>query len=161
MSDSELRAGSPRRCRLRTDRLAPLSKFNYVLKHTTFMGFCKLSSFDGHRVKWSLTSPAMMYIGIVYGHPRIPQRMVSCERRALGKGVTQPDSLIVVVNYGHSWCLCGSRVSYCQIITLQDLNWFESLWHPRIWRIWVTLARCSHSVEVSFHLCSYEIYGFI
>jgi hypothetical protein len=27
MSDSELRGGSPRPCRLRTDRLAPLDKF--------------------------------------------------------------------------------------------------------------------------------------
>jgi hypothetical protein len=27
MSDSELRGGSPRRCRLRTNRLAPVDKF--------------------------------------------------------------------------------------------------------------------------------------
>jgi hypothetical protein len=32
----------------------------------------------------------------------------------------QLDSLIVVVNYGHSWFLYGSRVSCCQVVTLQS-----------------------------------------
>jgi hypothetical protein len=39
--------GSPRLCRLNTDRLAPVSKFDYVLAHTRFIGSRKLSSFDG------------------------------------------------------------------------------------------------------------------
>jgi hypothetical protein len=30
----------------------------------------------------------------------------------------QLDSLIVVVNYGHSWCLHDSRVSCCQVVIL-------------------------------------------
>jgi hypothetical protein len=59
--------GSPYLCRLRTDRLAPVSKFNYVLTHTRYMESCKLSSFDGRRVGQSLTSPIVMYTGIVYG----------------------------------------------------------------------------------------------
>jgi hypothetical protein len=42
--------GSPCLSQLRTDRLAPLSKFDYVLTHMRFMGFHKLSNFDGHRV---------------------------------------------------------------------------------------------------------------
>jgi hypothetical protein len=42
--------GSPRLCRLRTDRLALVNKIDYVLVHTRFMGSHKLSSFDGHRV---------------------------------------------------------------------------------------------------------------
>jgi hypothetical protein len=50
MSDSELRGGSPCPCRLRTDRLASVSKFDYVLMHTRFMSSHKLSSFDGRRV---------------------------------------------------------------------------------------------------------------
>jgi hypothetical protein len=50
MSDSELRGGSPRSCWLRTDRLAPVSKFDYVLAHTGFMGFHKLRSFNGRQV---------------------------------------------------------------------------------------------------------------
>jgi hypothetical protein len=69
MSDSDLRGGSPRPCRLRTDRLALMSKFDCVLTHTRYMGSRKLSSFDGHRVGRSLTSPVVMYTGIVYGPP--------------------------------------------------------------------------------------------
>jgi hypothetical protein len=38
--------GSPRLCRLRTDRLVPVNKIDYVLLHTEFIGTCKLSSFD-------------------------------------------------------------------------------------------------------------------
>jgi hypothetical protein len=40
--------GSPHLCRLRTDRLAPVNKIDYVLVYMGFMGYCKLSSFDGH-----------------------------------------------------------------------------------------------------------------
>jgi hypothetical protein len=29
------------------------------------------------------------------------------------------DSLIVIVNCGHSWCQCDSHVSCCQVVTLQ------------------------------------------
>jgi hypothetical protein len=42
MSDSELRGGIPRLCRLRTDRLTPVSKFDYVLVHTRHMKSHKL-----------------------------------------------------------------------------------------------------------------------
>jgi hypothetical protein len=55
------------------------------------------------------------------------------------------ESLIVIMNHYHSWCLLGSRVLCCQVITLQGLNWLESPWYPQIW---VTLARCSHSVVI-------------
>jgi hypothetical protein len=61
MSDSELRGGSLHPCRLRTDHLVPVSKFDYVLTHTGFMGSHKLTSFYGHWV--------VMYTGIVYGPP--------------------------------------------------------------------------------------------
>jgi hypothetical protein len=40
--------GSPRLCRLCTDRLAPVNKIDYVLAHTRFMRSCKLSSFNGY-----------------------------------------------------------------------------------------------------------------
>jgi hypothetical protein len=56
MSDSELRSGSPHLCQLRTDRLAPGNKIDYVLTHTRFMGSRKLSSFDGHQVGRYVTS---------------------------------------------------------------------------------------------------------
>jgi hypothetical protein len=41
MSDLELRGGSPRQCRLRADRLAPMNKFDYALTHAS----CKPSCF--------------------------------------------------------------------------------------------------------------------
>jgi hypothetical protein len=69
MSDSELRGGSPHLCWLSIDRLALVSKFNYVLTHTGFMGSHKLSSFSGRQVGRYLTSHAVMYTGIVYGPP--------------------------------------------------------------------------------------------
>jgi hypothetical protein len=37
-SYSELRGGSPRPCRLRTDRLAPVNKLSCVLAHARFYG---------------------------------------------------------------------------------------------------------------------------
>jgi hypothetical protein len=45
MLDSELRGGSPRPCWLRTDHLAPVNKFDYVLMHAGFMDSRKPSSF--------------------------------------------------------------------------------------------------------------------
>jgi hypothetical protein len=47
MLDSEHRGGSPCLCRLRTDRLAPGNKIDYVLAHMRFMRSRKVSSFDG------------------------------------------------------------------------------------------------------------------
>jgi hypothetical protein len=99
MSDSELRGGSPHPCRLRNDRLAPVSKFDYVLTHTRFMGSRKLSSFSCHRVGRYLTSPAVMYTEILCGHPWIAPSVVS-------RG-TRTDSLIIVANCGHMWGLEG------------------------------------------------------
>jgi hypothetical protein len=41
--------GSPHLCRLRTVSVGPCgTSIDYVLAHTGFMVFCKLSSFDGH-----------------------------------------------------------------------------------------------------------------
>jgi hypothetical protein len=40
-------SGCPCLSQLRTDLLALVSKFDFVLVHTRFMGSCKLSSFDG------------------------------------------------------------------------------------------------------------------
>jgi hypothetical protein len=59
-----------------------------------------------------------------------------------------PDRLFDrIVNYCHPWCPSGPRVLCCQVNTLArltiDLNLRD---YPRIW---VTLARCSHSVELS------------
>jgi hypothetical protein len=71
VSYSELWGSSLCPCRLRTDRLALVSKFDYVLMHTRFMGSRKLGSFGGHWVGRSLTSPVEKYTGILYGPPTV------------------------------------------------------------------------------------------
>jgi hypothetical protein len=122
MSDLDLRGGSPFPCRLRTDRLAPVSKFDYVPSHTGFMGSRKLSSFNGHRVGQSLTSRTMMYTRIVYRPPTdspacgITWKMCTRER------CSPPDSLIVVTNCGHLWCIHGSRVLCFEVFPCRDVN---------------------------------------
>jgi hypothetical protein len=50
MSNSKLRGGSPHPCRLRSHRLAPVNKFDYVMAHMGFKVSCKLTSFDGRRI---------------------------------------------------------------------------------------------------------------
>jgi hypothetical protein len=42
-------------------------------------------------------------------------------KMALGRGRTCPDSLIVITKGGHSWCLHGSCVSCCQVVSLARL----------------------------------------
>jgi hypothetical protein len=70
LSYSELRGGSPHLCQLRTTSVGPCgTSIDYVLMHTRFMGYHKLSSFDSHRVGRYLTLPTVMYIGTVYGPP--------------------------------------------------------------------------------------------
>jgi hypothetical protein len=44
------KGGSPHVSRLRINRLSLVSKFNYVLTHTRFIGSRKHSSFEGSRV---------------------------------------------------------------------------------------------------------------
>jgi hypothetical protein len=48
MLDSELQGSSHCSCRLKTDHLASVSKFDYVLTHIGVMGSHKFSSFNGH-----------------------------------------------------------------------------------------------------------------
>jgi hypothetical protein len=149
MSDSELRGGSLRLCRLRTMSIGPcVTSIDYVLVHTRFMESRKLSSFDSHRVGRYFTSLAVMHTGIVYDHPRIAQCVVSREKRTLGKGGTRPDSLIVVMNYGHMSGLGGLACVVLPGFPLQSIYWFESPWYPLIWVMAWSLCP---NVEVLFH----------
>jgi hypothetical protein len=70
----ELQGGSPRLSRLRTNHLALVSKFDYVLAHTGFMGSCELSSVVCHRVGQYLSSLNGCYMGKCSSHPRIAYR---------------------------------------------------------------------------------------
>jgi hypothetical protein len=138
--------GSTHLSRLRTDRLALVSKLNYVLTHMRFTGSHKLSTFDGHRVGWyptiltectwdTMWPPTDACRGIAWK---------TCTRVRW----TRLDSLIAVVNYCHLWCLHDSGVSYCQVVPLQGVNWFES---PRHSLIWVILVCCCHSIVMQLH----------
>jgi hypothetical protein len=51
MIDSELRDGSPRSCRLKTDCLTLVNKFDYVLTYVRFLGSRKPSRFYNYLVK--------------------------------------------------------------------------------------------------------------
>jgi hypothetical protein len=110
-------SSSPCLCQLRADRLASVNKIDYVLAHRGFMGSHKLSSFDGHWVRQYLTSLNGCTLGLCVGYQHMPIE-VSCGRHALGRDRIWPDSLIVIAKGGHSWCLHGSRVSYCQVNSL-------------------------------------------
>jgi hypothetical protein len=84
-----------------------------------------------------------------------PSRL-SCGRHSIGRGRTWPDSLIVIVKGGHSWCLRGLSVLYCQVISL-----------ARCILIWISLTplamgeACSlcSNVIMELHYCWYENYG--
>jgi hypothetical protein len=117
LSCSDLQGGSPSLSRLRTNRLALVIKFDYVLAHTGFMGSHKFISFDDRWVGWHPTTLAVMYTGIVYGPPTDARRAIMW-KTCIGVRWARLDSLIVVVNCGH---LCGfrdSRVSCYQVVTL-------------------------------------------
>jgi hypothetical protein len=57
-------------------------------------------------------------IGIVFGPPRTTHRDFHVEDDTRVRWA-QLDSLIVITKGGHSCCLHGSRVSCCQVDTLQ------------------------------------------
>jgi hypothetical protein len=50
MSDLEFRGGSPRSCRLMTDHLTPVNKFDYLM-HAGFIGSHKPSIFCNYVVE--------------------------------------------------------------------------------------------------------------
>jgi hypothetical protein len=109
--------GGPRLCRLRIDRLDPANKINYVLTHIRFMGSRKLSSFDS---RWVGRQPTVLnrWHWNSVGPPTDAHRGITW-KNCTRVWWTRLNSLIVVLNCGYSWCLCSSRVSCCQVITLQ------------------------------------------
>jgi hypothetical protein len=110
--------GICRLCRLRPASVGPWgSSIDYVLTHIKFMGFHKLSSYDSRWVERHLTTLVVMYTGIVYGPPTDAHRDIAwktCTRVRWAR----LDSLIVVMNYGCSWCLRKPCVSYCHVLSI-------------------------------------------
>jgi hypothetical protein len=111
------KGGSPRLCRLRTDRLTLVNKTDYVLAHTRFMGSHKLSSFDGCWVGRHSTILHGWHWDSVGATHRLPIEVFTWKTTL---GYSGPGStLIVIVKGGHSCYLRGSRLSCCQVRTLQ------------------------------------------
>jgi hypothetical protein len=79
-------------------------------------------------------------------------------RHALGQGRTLPDSLIVIMKGGHSWCLRGSRVSCCQVIYLERCISIRVSVTPSVMDDSCSLLSFCRSAN---SLCSYEIYGYV
>jgi hypothetical protein len=125
-----------------------VSKFEYVLAQTRHMESHKLSSFDGRRVGWSLTSPVVMYTGIVYGW-RTDSLACGIMWKTYTRDRCDPAQLFDCCHelwplVSPSWLTCVVLLGY---FPRKDVNWLESSWNPRIW---VILACCSHSVDVHF-----------
>jgi hypothetical protein len=133
--NSELQCGSPRLCQLRIDRLAPMSKFELCT--------------GVYRILWGLTnwvalcaaeSEAILpYLTGVKWNSACATHGVFIEAYVW--------NTCTRVNCCHPWCPFDPRVSCCQVNTLTRLTIDSNLHdYPQIW---VTLARCSHSEELS------------
>jgi hypothetical protein len=145
------KGGSFHLCRLRTNRLAPVSKFDYVLAHAGFMGSCKHSSFIGHWDGSYPTIPAVMYIGIVHGPPTDAHRGIAwrtCTRVRWAQ--------IISLNVSWTVATCGVFMTLrCHVVrwlSLQGWKLLEPPWHSGTW---VILACCSHSIVIQFHIVDY------
>jgi hypothetical protein len=67
------------------------------------------------------------------------------------------DSLIVITKGGHSCCLCGSRVSCCQVVTLQGFILIQIFATPSDMGDACSLLSFHRSV---ISPCSHETYGY-
>jgi hypothetical protein len=101
-------------------------------------------------VNWgrSLTSPAVMYTGIVY-EPPTDSPMCNIAWKTRTRERCDPPRLFDCCR--ELWPLVVPVWLTCVVLSgcyLAMLYWFESLWHTQIW---VMLVRCCHFIEVSFH----------
>jgi hypothetical protein len=138
--------------RLRTDRLAPVNTIDYVLAHTRFMGASTVAELDDILSRFT---------DVQWGHVRtthgIPIEVLTW-KMTLGRGRIWPNSLIVIAKGGHSCCLCGSRVSCYQVISLTRCILIRiSVTPSDMGDAWLLLLFCRSAIL----LCSYEIYGYV
>jgi hypothetical protein len=131
--------GSHRLCRLKTTSVEPCCNKHWVV-------YCRIWDLWGPINLVALTivelddTPPYFTddIGIVFGPPTDYPSRFSCGRWHYG--TVGPAQLFD--SHRERWslvCLRGSRVSCCQVDTLQGDYWFESPRHPQIW---VRLVRC-------------------
>jgi hypothetical protein len=168
MSDSELQYGSPCLCRDHVDCALLQQALSCVLTHMGFMGSRKLSSVNGRWVGRHLTVLHGWHWDSVRAAHGLPSEVFTW-KTTLGYGGLQLDSLIVNTKGGHSWYLCGSRVSYCQVISL--IRWLliqisaiplEVLYHYVHMRVslirWGLFAVYKRRSVIP--LCSYESFSY-
>jgi hypothetical protein len=134
---------SPCLCRWRINRLSPVSKIDYVMVHMGHMESRKLSSFDSHQVGRSLTSPIVMYIGIVY-RPPMDSPVCGSMWKTYTRERCNPARLFDCCHelwplVSPSWLTCVVLSGY---FSCKDVNWLKSPWNPRR----MILACCNHSV---------------
>jgi hypothetical protein len=111
-----------------------------VLAHMRFMRFRKLSSFDG---RWVGRHPIVLHVwhwDSVWATHETTQWGFHVEDNTRVWWVWL-DSLIVIAKGGHSWCLRGSRVSCCQVDTLQG------------YIILIRISKTSSDMGEAFSLC--------
>jgi hypothetical protein len=118
ISDLELQGGSPRLCRLRTVLVVPCYNKHWVV-YWRIQNLWGLANLVALTVTELDDTPLhfMDDIGIVFGPPTDYLKRFSREKRH--QGMVSPGRLFdSQYERGHSWCMCGSRLSYCQVISL-------------------------------------------
>jgi hypothetical protein len=144
--NSELQGGSPHLCQLRTDRLAPVSKFELCT--------------GAYRILWgpvnwvalcvTETEAVLPYITGVHRDSAWATHGMYAEAYVWKTCTSMRWALIISLIVLWTIATCGALPAcMCRVVRLlplQGLNWLESPWYPRIW---VTLACCSHSVELT------------
>jgi hypothetical protein len=121
---------SLRLSQLRIDCLALVCTFDYVLAHKGFMGSRKLRASMVTELDDTLQCLQDVH-GIVCGPPTDARRGIRW-KTCTGVRWTRLDSLIVIVNYCHTWCLRDSRVSCCQVVSLATCKLIRITTHCRI-----------------------------
>jgi hypothetical protein len=146
--------GSPRMCWLRIASVRHWGiNINYVLAHTGLWGPTNLVALTVAElddtppyltdVQWdSVGAPTDAHQGTAWK---------TCTRVRWA----WLNSLIVVMNYGHSWCLRGSRVLCCQVISLVRCILIRIFMTPS--DMGKACSLCSN-VVMELHYCWFENY---
>jgi hypothetical protein len=149
----EFQVGSPRLSWFRTNRLAPVSKFELCT--------------GAYEISWSPTNwvplciaemeDILPYLTGVLLDSAWCTHGVSAEAYAWKMCTRVWWALIVSLTTSWTIVTRSALLAYmCHVVRFlfwQGLNWLKSLWYPRIW---VTLACCSHSIELCHHYVKWE-----
>jgi hypothetical protein len=144
--NSKLQGGSPHPCRLRTGHLAPRSKFELctgvygiLWGPTNWVASCVIKT---EAILPYLTGVHRDSAWAIHGVPAEAYTWKMCTRVRWAL-IVSFTALWTITTRG---ALLARVCCVVRLLSLQGLNWFESPWYP--W-IWVTIPRCSHSVELS------------